>query len=311
MLPVRPEIASADARLSDDALAIIRFGVPRDTSSLPMRQLGPLPSIEVWRSPLPVTRWSAEGAAFASNGEVLFGSARVCGCEIESAAARVYETLVTAARSSGHPHLLRAWNHVGSINACEEGWERYRRFSVGRHEALTRLGITPQQFPAASAVGTQGNELAVTLLTSRVPGMQVENPRQVPAYEYPAHYGPRSPSFARATVARWDAAGMIFVAGTSSVVGHASLHADDVEAQLEETLRNLETIIDAAAARAGTSARLDGMTVARTYLRRAADYAAVAARLQSAMPRTQHLVLESDICRRDLLIEIEGVVPLI
>jgi len=36
----------------------------------------------------------------------------------------------------------------------------------------------------------------------------------------------------------------------------------------------------------------------------------VAARLQRELPRAQKLFLESDICRNDLLVEIEGVGPL-
>jgi chorismate lyase/3-hydroxybenzoate synthase len=91
-------------------------------------------------------------------------------------------------------------------------------------------------------------------------------------------------------------------AGTSSVVGHLTVHADDVLAQLEETLVNLEAVARAAGARGvSTFDRL------KVYLRRRSDYAAVAARLERELPDAQKLYLESDICRSDLLVEIEGV----
>ena len=131
-------------------------------------------------------------------------------------------------------------------------------------------------------------------------GVQVENPRQVSAYDYPREYGPRSPSFARATVA----AGLLLTAGTSSVVGHRSVHGHDVEAQLDETLVNLDAVAHAAGAPG--LATFDRLKV---YLRRRSDYAAVAARLERELPRAQKLFLESDICRNDLLVEIEGVGP--
>ena len=149
--------------------------------------------------------------------------------------------------------------------------------------------------------------LAVYFIASRVPGMQVENPRQVAAYDYPPVHGPRSPSFARATVAQWNGNAMIFVSGTSSVVGHETRHHGKVEAQLDETLENMRVIVAEAAARIGRKASLDDLTVAKTYLRRAADYETIAPRLTAQLAQTQHLFVESDICRRDLLLEIEGV----
>ena len=50
---------------------------------------------------------------------------------------------------------------------------------------------------------------------------------------------------------------MIFVSGTSSVVGHETTHEGDVIAQLDETLLNLEKIVAAAASRTGRMATLD------------------------------------------------------
>ncbi len=37
---------------------------------------------------------------------------------------------------------------------------------------------------------------------------------------------------------------MLAISGTAAVVGHASAHAGDIDAQLAETLRNLETLLD-------------------------------------------------------------------
>ena len=105
----------------------------------------------------------------------------------------------------------------------------------------------------------------------------------------------KSPSFSRATVWR----DTVFVSGTSSVVGHQTVHAGDVLAQLEETLRNIEVVL------AQTGRTLDTVTAAKTYIRNAADYPLVAARLAEVFP--VNLYLEADICRKDLLLEIECV----
>ncbi|HEX9161467.1 MAG TPA: hypothetical protein VF980_07135, partial [Thermoanaerobaculia bacterium] len=236
MLPVHPEYVCVDVATGDDVLAAICFGLePCRGMAIGARQLGPSPLVEVWRSPLPVTRGRCSGVSFAANGSVMMGNIAVDGGETEIVTARVYEQLVDGARCAGYPHLLRVWNHVGGINADDRNLERYKRFSAGRYEALTSRGYAAPEYPAASAVGVAGEGVAVYFIASRTPGLQVENPRQVAAYEYPPAYGPRSPSFARATVAEWDGGAMIFVAGTSSVVGHTTQHAGDVGKQLDET----------------------------------------------------------------------------
>jgi chorismate lyase/3-hydroxybenzoate synthase len=141
----------------------------------------------------------------------------------------------------------------------------------------------------------RGRGLVAYFLAAREPGVQVENPRQVAAYRYPPEYGAKSPSFSRATI--WK--DRVFVSGTSSVLGHATVHDGDVIAQLTETLLNIETVL------AQTGRTLDNVISAKTYIRRAADYELIASKLDGMLP--SNLYLEADICRADLLLEIECV----
>ncbi len=309
VLPIWPEFVRPQILKRDDALAVVGFGTATTGAcvTIAARQLGAEPLVEVWRSSLPIQHARSGELAYSTNGVVLVGTITAAGADTESVTARLYEQIVDTARAAGYPSLLRMWNHVGSINESEGELERYKRFSAGRHEALTRRGYERQQFPAASAVGMLRQGLSVYFIASRVAGMQVENPRQVAAYDYPPVHGPRSPSFARATVAQWNGSAMIFVSGTSSVVGHETLHHGDVEAQLDETIENMRVIVIEAAARIGRKASLDDLTIAKTYLRRASDYERIAPRVTAKLPSAQHLFVESDICRPDLLLEIEGV----
>ena len=73
----------------------------------------------------------------------------------------------------------------------------------------------PERLCAASAVGSLGGELSICFLGSKERGVHCENPRQLPAYRYPKLYGPRSPSFARATLAPDTLGEVTFVAGNS------------------------------------------------------------------------------------------------
>lgn len=309
-MTVWPEYHGVAAIPSDNVLAVVAFGTPCDRSllSVPMRQLSPAKVAEVWRSDAAVEREGKRGdVSFLVADGILFGTICAGGDRPTDAAAfDAYSQIVDAIRAEGYPHLIRAWNHLGGVNVEEDGVERYKRFSAGRHDALTGYGFDRAQFPAASAVGMSESGLLIYFLASKHAGEQVENPRQVSAYEYPPQYGRRAPSFARATIFERQ----IFVAGTSSVVGHESVHVGDVRAQLDETLANLDVIIGAAASRRGASASLADLRGAKVYIRNATDYEAISSRLAAAMPHATFLYVESDICRSDLLLEIEGVVSL-
>jgi chorismate lyase / 3-hydroxybenzoate synthase len=293
---VQPAIVPL-SQLPGDALAVVAFGgaAPGALLSIDVPQLG-AETVEVWYSSSPVRRHERDGVTLSANGEVLAGALACDDADPHRAAACVYDRLIGAARATGYPHLLRVWNHVRDINRVEHGLERYRAFCAGRHEAFAKHGYSMRgDLPAASAVGMRGGGVTSYFLASREPVVSVENPRQVSAYDYPPRYGPRSPSFSRAT----RGAGLVFVSGTSSVVGHETRHAGDVAAQLEETLVNLDSIVGAAGARE--------MLTAKVYLRDAADYPLIAARLHEAMPRTQTMFLHADLCREDLLVEIEAI----
>ncbi|HEX2061854.1 MAG TPA: Rid family hydrolase [Thermoanaerobaculia bacterium] len=274
--------SSISPSTSSSSQHVVAFGEPRDGALfVPLRVLGGEHPFESW----------------TAGEDLLFGSVAIDVAEpLEEVARATYASLIAGVRAEGFPYFVRMWNYVGGINDEDEGRERYTLFCAGRHDAFVDAGYHHDvDLPSASAVGMPGRGLVTYFLAAREPGVQIENPRQVAAYHYPAQYGPKSPSFSRATM--WN--GTVFVSGTSSVVGHESVHRGDVDAQLEETLRNIEAVL----AQAGRT--LADVISAKTYIRRADDYARIAERLRGMFPR--NLYLESDICRADLLLEIECV----
>src|SRR4029077_5387998 len=136
----------------------------------------------------------------------------------------------------GYGHLLRVWNYFPHINDDADGVERYVRFNAGRHDAFAAKGrATATDAPAACALGSRGTDLVIYFLAAKRAGQQIENPRQVSAFRYPPQYGPRSPPFAGAMLARPTGKPLLFVSGTASIVGHETLHHGDAAAQAAET----------------------------------------------------------------------------
>jgi len=223
-----------------------------------------------------------------------------------------YHDLFRTLEETGCPHLQRIWNYLPQINGDGGGLERYRQFNMGRQQAFLDAGQAAfDGAPAACALGIRQGSLCVRFLAGQVAPVPVENPRQVSAYRYPETYGPRSPTFSRAALAELGGGDIaLFISGTASIIGHETVHLGDVRAQTAETLRNLEAVIAAANARTDARFALPALE-AVVYVRHVADAAVVREVLEAALGSTaptvrQAVYLEADICRQDLLVEIEA-----
>lgn len=201
---------------------------------------------------------------------------------------------------------VRLWNYVLDINAEDDALERYRRFSVGRYEGFLDHGYKlSDDLPAATAVGTRrGPQLSVVALASRESGRQIENPRQVSAWAYPERYGPRSPSFSRATVMQHGTTSVLWLSGTASIIGHETVHVGDPLQQTDETFRNMDAVLE----HAGFGSNLESMSMLKVYVRHPQHVEPIRNRFRQLAGREIPAIwLMADICRAELLLEIEGV----
>jgi enamine deaminase RidA (YjgF/YER057c/UK114 family) len=135
----------------------------------------------------------------------------------------------------------------------------------------------------------------------------IENPRQTSAYFYPPKFGSHSPTFSRACLLNGSAGTNLFVSGTASIVGHETLHSGDVSAQTRETLTNIDALLDEANRIVGSAHyALEGLKF-KVYVRRVSDFAAIESVLSAALDSSTTIVyLQADVCREDLLVEIEA-----
>ena len=222
-----------------------------------------------------------------------------------------YRDLLEAVQSTGHGHLVRIWNYFSDINVGDGDAEKYRQFSVGRAEAFDEVGLFDTSVPAGTAVGSEDGALSIIALVSKHDFLPAENPRQVSAYRYPRQYGPKSPKFSRAGCVVTQDHHLFLISGTAAIVGHESAHPYDTELQLEETLDNLEHLARAMsnAPGGGPDLELDTDSILRVYLRDPKDLNRVAHRLRRYLGSIDRNVvfLRADICRRELMVEIDGV----
>ena len=272
---------------------------------------------ELWRATAPTAQGRRGALCYRHDGDLLFGAIALAEADFAGAAGHTplqqateagYREVFALLDALGYPHLIRCWNYFPQINAHSFGLERYWQFNLGRQTAFAENGVNTQRgIPAASALGTSCGPLGIAFIAGRAAPLAIENPRQVSAYHYPPQYGPRSPMFARASVARLPQQTMLFVSGTASIVGHRTLYAGDVGAQVRETLANIREVLAETQRRAGDLRfELHDLRY-RVYVRHPAHYAQIRAELQAGVGETPKAVyLQADVCRSDLLVEIEA-----
>ena len=305
--------ADLDVLLNDDGvLAVLGFGAAAPAGPYPRYLrvgLDPMDDsavFEVWRVPGPVEHGLDGRVRWAASDDYCFGAIELAEADyadLSAATEAAYTELARFTQSRRWPHLLRIWNYLAAINEGEGDNERYRYFCTGRSAGMR--SVLGRGFSAASAIGRSDAEpvLQVYWLAAREAGVAVENPRQVSAWRYPREYGPTAPTFARAMRGPCAAA-QLHISGTAAVVGHQSRHDGDLAAQIDETFANLDSLL----ASAGNLSGFGAGSVLKAYVRRREDLATVAAILRQRLPDTaKRLILLGDICRAELLVELDGI----
>lgn len=219
---------------------------------------------------------------------------------LAEATRKLYDRLLqlTAGRK-----LYRVWNFVPQINAEVSGLENYRAFNKGRHEAFQHAWgpVLNGRLPAASALGIPIGPPALAFTAGTTPVRYFENPLQVPAIEYPTQYGVIPPAFARGSAIADLRHPLWHLSGTASIRGSESCGAD-FASQMQLTLENIATIcahMDIPAnRRAGW----------KIFLRDPTHLTACQAAMHRVYPQdvASMIFLQADICRADLIVEIEG-----
>lgn len=272
---------------------------------------------EVWQTQRPVESGQRARVRYRRDDTVLFGCISVPEAAVsplpgdssalQAATGEAYREIFSVLDSVGYGHLLRVWNYLPEINADALGMERYWHFNKARREALLACGrAVSGNVPAACALGSAvGSPLVIYFLASKSAPLAIENPRQASAYQYPPKYGPR-PVFARASVLTEASATMLFISGTASIVGHETFHVGDAAAQTRESLVNIEALLGEANRIAGAARFALGSLAYKVYVRHSSDLPVIQAQMSAAADSARVVYLRADICRQDLLVEIEA-----
>jgi enamine deaminase RidA (YjgF/YER057c/UK114 family) len=226
---------------------------------------------------------------------------------------------------SGFEHVIRTWFYLGGITEPEANTQRYEELNRARTDlyrdihfcsSLLQPDIPHRVYPSSTCIGMAGVGLVASCLALETRRKDVfllslENPRQTPAYYYQPRYSLKSPKFSRATALVLGNYVTTWISGTASIVNSESRHLNDVKKQTEQTIDNIERLISpenfSAHGASGAGARLHDFAKIRVYLKRRQDFAKCKAICEHRFGSVPAIYTIADICRPELLVEIEGV----
>ncbi len=252
----------------------------------------------------------------------------------ESSAESVYDRSLSAFQSAGvrlhdaglrFDEVVRTWLYLGNITAAEGQTSRYLELNRARTDYYRNRnfgdGRVPREwnkpvFPASTGIGARGIEVALGCIALKAerPGavlIPLENPGQTAAYDYAHQHGTKSPKFARAMAVVTGESVATFISGTASITASDTRYADNFQRQTQQTLDNIEVLISPDNFRQhgfpGMGATLGDLALARVYLKRPEDYGHARAICQKRWGKLPAIFVVGDICREELLVEIEAI----
>ena len=228
---------------------------------------------------------------------------------VDQATEKAYSLLFEQMNSWGYPHLIRTWNFFPNITDEEyAGFNSYQLFCSGRAHAYKNQRPQITSYPAATVIGTQQPGVHIFFIAAKQAGAGIENPHQVSAFNYPQTYSQDPPLFSRALLHKNNSQQILFVSGTASILGHSTQYSGDINRQTEVCLSNIEHLLSTAICENQfPKISLPEFNQFKVYVKNPDDLNTVKTHLHQLLgPGAPLYFLQGDMCRTDLLVEIEA-----
>lgn len=202
--------------------------------------------------------------------------------------------------------IVRQWNYIERITDWDGPRQHYQMFNNAR-SAFYAYSDWVNGYPAATGIGTDfGGVLidfdAVRFCDPSCSITPIDNRLQIAAHAYSenvlkeAGAVKATPKFERAKSLDSCDGRMFYISGTAAIRGEDSLTDVGVEHQYEITMENIRELVSDA-----------DLEILRVYLKHVEDYDVIRTRMERECQGSLVSFMRSDVCRSELLIEIEGI----
>lgn len=206
--------------------------------------------------------------------------------------------------------LVRIWNYVPEILSEFQNGVAYHYFNEARFKAFECAWPNGKAYPAASAIGISGHLFTLEFFAAPVIVQALENKEQKPAAQYSEKYGSFPPLFSRGVIIDNLGQRLLLASGTASVIGEDS-HFENIYDQTERSILNLRILAGQFNLKGygiGYGFAWEDIQLLRVYYKKSEDLTKLQTILAKAIsPNTQVSYLQADICRQELLVEMEAI----
>lgn len=225
-------------------------------------------------------------------------------------------------------NVIRQWNYIEDLLAFEkqaaQSLQRYQIFNEVRSYYFDP-SYFKNGFPAATGIGCQAPNITIDFVAINTPTRfgitPIKSPIQEDAYNYTERVlegdalnqsDKCPPYFERATKVNFLDKNTIFVSGTAAISGEDTIASSDIEEQTQHTIENIKALISKAnLEKNGIDSESHKIFQSvRTYIKNKKDAQKVEQIVKQLLPSDNYIFVLADVCRDNLLVEIEGIVTL-
>lgn len=206
--------------------------------------------------------------------------------------------------------IVRQWNYISHITAVNDGIQNYQLFNDARSDFYETTEWS-NGYPAATGIGCDSGGVMVVVYAIKGfkgVGKPIDNPLQIPAHKYSGEVLASGKEAVRTTpkFERGRLLGnIVFVSGTAAIKGENSEFSDDARVQAKEAIDVVEHLVAPSnISKDCVNFRFD---LLRIYVRRPQDIEVIQNIFKAHFRDIPTHFLIADICRPELLLELEGV----
>jgi hypothetical protein len=230
----------------------------------------------------------------------------------------VFEELLHIFNLAGFPlkSIVRQWNYIEDILGFDGQEQRYQAFNNARSNVYG-VQFEENGYPAATGIGMNCGGIIIEFLAVQSDDLKsfpINNPSQIAAHTYSKNVlaGEEcvlktTPKFERARYLELFGKKMIFISGTASIIGERTVGVGNPAEQTEITINNIKQLYsNDILEKLSQESLTPKYGHARVYVKNRKDYAAIKRTFKSHFGNLPVVYIIADICRNDLLVEIEG-----
>lgn len=217
--------------------------------------------------------------------------------------------------------IVRQWNYIGNVVSYRGSKQNYQEFNDARTN-FYKTGQWINGYPAATGIGTSGEGIIVGGIAFKKSGQSnsciypIDNPLQVAAHIYSKQVliddndeaMKSTPKFERAKLIETERGVCCFISGTAAIRGEESVATSSAREQTVMTIENIEHLISVENLTKHGCPPYDLKYIQlQVFIKNSEDFDDVKRIVEGRFPQVSATYTIADVCRSELLVEIEGI----